>query len=71
MNQMETEREDKIPCTERLTHVPCGLCVHSTFAYRDVLDPLKKYHGKDCVEKSIEDSEDEFISSKVYFHSNP
>ena len=36
------------------THVPSGWCVHSTFAYRDVSDPLKMYQGKDCVEKFVE-----------------
>ena len=36
------------------THVPSGWCVHSTFDYGDVPDPLKMYRGKDCVEKFVE-----------------
>ena len=31
--------------------VPSIWCVHSRFVDGDVLDPLKMYHGKDCVEK--------------------
>lgn len=30
------------------------MCVHSTFAYRDVRDPLKMYRGKYCGEKFLE-----------------
>ena len=41
------------------THVPSGWCVHSTFAYGDVPDPLKMYQGKDCVKKFAEYIEEE------------
>ena len=53
MNTMKAERKCKAPYTEKInTHVPSGWCVHSTFAYGDVSDPLKMYRGKDCVEKN-------------------
>ena len=55
MNRMNTKRKGKAPYTEKInTHVPSGWCVHSTFAYGDVSDPLKMYRGKDCVEKFVE-----------------
>ena len=55
MNTMKTERKVKASYTEKTnTHVPSGWCVHSTFACGDVLDPLKMYRGKDCVEKFVE-----------------
>ena len=55
MNKMKTDRKGKTPYTEKInTHVPSGWCVHITFAYGDVPDPLKMYHSKDCVEKFIE-----------------
>ena len=39
---MKTARKSKTPYTENInTHVPIGWLVHSTFAYEDVLDPLK------------------------------
>ena len=41
------------------THVPSGWCVHSTFAYGDVPNPLKMYREKDCVEKFVEYIEEE------------
>ena len=54
MNTMKTERKGKVPYMEKInTHVPSGWCVHSTFAYRDVPDPLKMYRGKDCVEMFV------------------
>ena len=60
MNTMKTERKDKASYTEKInTHVPSGWCVHSTFAYGDVPDPLKMYRGKDCVEKFVEYIEEE------------
>ena len=60
MNTMKTERKGKSPYTEKInTHVPSGWCVHSTFAYGDVSEPLKMYHGKDCVEKFVEYIEEE------------
>ena len=52
---MKTERKGKAPYTEKLnTHVPSGWCVHSTFTYGDVPDPLKMYRGEECVEKFVE-----------------
>ena len=55
MNRMKTERKGKAPYTEKInTHVPSGWCVHSTFAYGDVSNPLKLYRGKHCVEKFVE-----------------
>ena len=60
MNRMNTKRKGKAPYTEKInTHVPSGWCVHSTFAYGDVPDPLKMYRGKDCVEKFVEYIEEE------------
>ena len=32
-------------------HVPSGLCVRSEFAYGKVENPLRLYHGEDCVMK--------------------
>ena len=51
MNTMKAERKGKAPYTE--TNVPSGWCVHSTFAYGDVPDPLKIYQSKDCVKKFL------------------
>ena len=60
MNTMKTERKGKPPYTEKInTHVPSEWCVHSTFAYKDVPDPLKMNRGKDCVEKFVEYIEEE------------
>ena len=60
MNTTNDERKGKAPYTEKInTHVPSGWCVHSTFAYGDVSDPLKMYRGKDCVEKIVEYIEEE------------
>ena len=54
MNTMKAGRKGKAPYTENInTHVPSGWCVHSTFAYGDVPNPLKMYRGKDCVEKFV------------------
>ena len=60
MNTMKAGRKRKAPYTENInTHVPSGWCVHSTFAYGDVPNPLKMYRGKDCVEKFVEYIEEE------------
>ena len=60
MNTMKTERKGKAPYTEKInTYVSSGLCVHSTFPYRDDPDPLKMYRRKDCVEKFVEYVEEE------------
>ena len=59
-NTMNTERKGNASFTEKInTHVPSGWCVHSTFAYGDVSDPLKMYRGKECVERSVEYIEQE------------
>ena len=31
-------------------YIPSGFCINSTFAYRDVKDPLKLYRGENCVQ---------------------
>ena len=47
MNRMKTQRKGKTPYTEKInTHVLSGWCVHSTFAYGDVLGPLIMYCGE-------------------------
>ena len=57
---MKTERKDKAPCMKKInTDAPSRCCVHSTFAYGDVSDPLKMYRGKYCVEKFVEYIEEE------------
>ena len=54
MNTMKSERKGKASYTEKInTHVLSGWCVHSSFAYGDVTDPLKIYRGKNCVEKFV------------------
>ena len=60
MNRMKAERKGRAPYTEKISkHIPSGWCVHSTFAYGDIPDPLKMYQGKDCVEKLVEHIEEE------------
>ena len=54
MNTMKSERKGKASYTEKInTHVLSGWCVHSSFAYGDVTDPLKMYRGTNCVEKFV------------------
>ena len=72
MNTMKTERKGKASYTEKInTHVPSGWCVHSTFAYGDVPDPLKMYRGKDCVEKFVEYIEEEVKRLYATFPQQP
>ena len=60
MNRMKTERKGKAPYTEKInTHVPSGWCVHSTFTYGDVPDPLEMNRGTDCVQKFVKYIEEE------------
>ena len=60
MNTMKTGKKRQGTYTEKInSHVPSGWCVHSTFAYGDVPNPLKMYRGKDCVEKFVEYIEEE------------
>ena len=48
MNRMKAGRKGKASYTEQInTRVPLGWCVHSTFGYGDIPDPLKMYWGKD------------------------
>jgi len=55
MKKLKTERKGKTSYTEKInTHVPSGWCVHSKFAYGEVPDPLKLYHGKDCVYQFVD-----------------
>lgn len=57
---MKTSREGRRSYTEKINaHVLSGWYVHSTFAYGDVLDPLKMFSGKDRVEKFVEHIADE------------
>ena len=47
MNTIKTEGKGKTLHTENInTHLPSGWCVHSTFAYGDVSDPLKCTEGR-------------------------
>ena len=42
MNTMKVERKGKTPYMEKInTHIPSGWCVHNTFAYGEVSNPLK------------------------------
>ena len=69
---MKTERKGKASYTEKInTHVPSGWCVHSTFAYGDVPDPLKMYRGKDCVEKFVEYIQEEVKHLYATFPQQP
>ena len=46
------ENNPRISSTRGINnHVPSGWCVHSKFAYGKVENPLKLYHGEDCVKK--------------------
>ena len=72
MNTMKAGRKGKAPYTEKInTHVPSGWCVHSTFAYGDVPNPLKMYRGKDCVEKFVEYTEEEVKRLYTTFPQQP
>ena len=37
--------------SEVTKHSPSGWCIYSKFTYGEVKDPLKRYRGKDCLEK--------------------
>ena len=72
MKKMKAEKKGKTLYTEKInTHVPSGWCVHSTFAYGDVPDPLKTYRGKDCVEKFVEHLEEEVKRLYRIFRQQP
>ena len=72
MNTMKAERKAKAAYTEKInTHVPSGWCAYSTFAYRDVPDPLKIYRRKDCVEKFVKHIEAEVKQLYATFPQQP
>ena len=72
MNTMKAERKGKAPDTGKInTHRPSGSCVHNTFDYGDVPDPLKIYRGKDCVEKFVEHIEEEVKRLYATFPQQP
>ena len=72
INTIKAERKGKALYTEKINkHVPFGWCVHSTFAYGDVSDPLKMYRGKDCVEKFVEYIEEEVKWLYLKFPQQP
>ena len=49
MNRVKAGRKGKTLHTKKInTHVLLGWCVHSTFSYGDVPNPLKMYWGEDC-----------------------
>ena len=54
VDRMKPGRKGKASYTEKINiHVPSKWCVLSNFAYGDVLEPLKMYRGKDCVERFV------------------
>ena len=60
MDRMNAKRKGKASYTEKINrHIPSGWCVHSTFSYGDVPDPLEMHRGKDCVERFVEYIEEE------------
>ena len=72
MNRMKAGKKGEAPCTEKINkHVPSGWCVHSTFAYKDVDNPLNMYRGKDCVEKFVEYIEEEVKQLYATFPQQP
>ena len=72
MNTMKAGRKGKVSYTEKInTHVPSGWCVHSTFAYGDVSDPLKMYRGEDCLERFVEYIEEEVKGLHEAFPQQP
>ena len=72
MNTMKAGRKDKTSYTEKInTHAPSRWCVHSTFAYGIVPNPLKMYRGKDCVEKFVKYIEEEVKRLYATFPQQP
>ena len=85
LNQLMSGMTGKARYTEKInTHGPSEWCVHSTFAYGDVLDHLKIYQCKDCLEKFVEHIEEEvkrlsetfqrqyvLVMSLTHFRVNP
>ena len=52
-------------------HVPSGWCVRSEFAYGKVENPIKLYHGEDCVKKFCDHLIGEALRSTNHFQKNP
>ena len=72
MNRMKAGRKGKASYTEkRNRHVPSGWCVHSTFAYGDLPNPIKMYRGKDCVKKFVIYKEEEIKRLYATFPQRP
>ena len=72
MNKMKAERKGKTSYTEKINiHVPTVWCVHSTFAYGYVPDPLKMYQGTDCVKKFVEYIEEKIKRLYATFSRQP
>ena len=72
MNTMKAERKGKTSYMEKINrHVPSGWCVHITFAYGDLPNPLKMYQGKDCLEKFVEYKEEEVKRLYATFPQQP
>ena len=74
MNTVKAWRKGKAPYPYTVkinTHVPSRWCVHSTFAYGDVRNPLKMYRGKGCVEKFVEYIEEEVKRLYATFPRKP
>ena len=70
--QLETKRKGKMPCTENInTHGTSGWCVHITFSYGDVFDPLEMYCGIDCVERFMEHNKDGVMQLSPTFPQQP
>ena len=72
INTMKTEIKGKAAYTEKInTHVPSGWCVHSTFTYGDVPDPLEMNRGTDCVQKFVKYIEEEVKRLYETFQRQP
>ena len=52
-------------------HVPSGWCIRSEFAYGKVENPLKLYHGEDCVKKFCDHVIGELVTSTNHFQKKP
>ena len=70
MNEIKTEKKGKAPYTGKIVCTVWMICT-STFAYGDVIDPLKMYRGKDYVETFLEHNEDEIKQLHVTFQQQP
>ena len=58
-NEIQTYQKGKLQYTENINkNTQSEWCVHSTFTHGKVLDPIKMYHVKHCIEKIVEQIED-------------